>query len=44
MAEDKMENGYELLLECYDNTKLGEIRQFLEVPIICIKRDKFFKI
>ena len=27
-----MENGYELLLECYDNTKSGEIRPFLEVP------------
>ncbi len=33
MAEDKMENGYELWLKCCDNTKSGEVRRFLEVPI-----------
>ena len=33
MTEDKMENGYELWLKCCDNTKPGEVRRFLEVPI-----------
>ncbi len=32
MAEDKMENGYELWLKCCDNTKSGEVKRFLEVP------------
>jgi hypothetical protein len=34
MAEDKMENGYELWLKCCDNTKSGEVKRFLEVPLI----------
>ena len=38
MAEDKMENGYELWLKCCDNTKSGEVRRFLEVP-----NRRFFK-
>ena len=46
MAEDKMENGYELWLKCCDNTKSGEVKRFLEVPL-CFKKilylgEKFF--
>ncbi len=38
MAEDKMENGYELWLKCCDNTKSGEVKRFLEVPYSRLKK------